>query len=84
MLFCLPALQGLPDSLKQYNALVVTLGQEPVPILGLRVWNYNKNPADTARGVKRCIVLAGAHAVDCGCWLGWAGPRDSMQGHIGW
>ncbi|GAB4816700.1 hypothetical protein N2152v2_003746 [Parachlorella kessleri] len=49
---------GIPDSLKDYNVLVITLGEEPVPVLGLRFWNYNKSPADTTRGLKRCIVLA--------------------------
>ena len=53
------ALQGIPDSLKDYNVLAVTLGEEPVSVLGLRFWNYNKSPADTTRGLKRCIVLAG-------------------------
>lgn len=53
-------LQSLPESLRLYNVVALTLGPEPVPILGLRVWNYNKSAADTARGAKRCIVLAGA------------------------
>ncbi len=52
--------QAVPETLRQYNLLVVTLGEEPVPVLGLRAWNYNKSAADTARGIKRCIVLAGA------------------------
>lgn len=65
-------LQAVPESLEQYNLLSVTLGEEAVPILGLRVWNYNKNPADTARGVKRCVVLAGGYmCVQCRAAFEW-------------
>ena len=49
--------------MRPFNLLALMLGEEPVPILGLRVWNYNKNPADTARGIKRCVVLAGGWVV---------------------
>ncbi|PRW59281.1 hypothetical protein C2E21_2538 [Chlorella sorokiniana] len=33
-------------------------GSSGVAVCGLRVWNYNKSRQDTARGVKRMVVLA--------------------------
>ncbi|KAI3438935.1 hypothetical protein D9Q98_001349 [Chlorella vulgaris] len=47
----------LPEAVSPYNLLLVGL-EAAGPVTGLRVWNYNKSPADTARGVKRMIVLA--------------------------
>ena len=37
--------------------LEVRLGATPVAVAALRVWNYNKSPDDTARGVKAAAVL---------------------------
>jgi hypothetical protein len=53
-----PDRASLPDAARAHNLLVLTLDQ-PAPLSGLRVWNYNKSAADTARGVKRMVVLAG-------------------------
>lgn len=53
----------LPEAVSPYNLLLVGL-EAAGPVTGLRVWNYNKSPADTARGVKRMIVLAGAPGRD--------------------
>lgn len=58
---------ALPDAARPYNALLLRLvppagggsGGGSVAVSGLRIWNYNKSPQDTARGVKRMVVLAG-------------------------
>lgn len=48
----------LPEAARPFNLLTIRLpaGSQ---VAGLRVWNYNKSPQDTARGVKRMLVLAG-------------------------
>lgn len=57
----------LPEALRSSNLLTLSL-EGPMAVSGLRLWNYNKTAADTARGVKRMVVFAGE-----GC-------RDSRQG----
>ncbi|KAL4434260.1 hypothetical protein ABPG75_000701 [Micractinium tetrahymenae] len=49
---------GLPEAAQAFNLLSVRLPAGGAWLSGLRVWNYNKSPADTSRGVKRMLVLA--------------------------
>ena len=48
----------LPEATRPFNLLTIRLpaGSQ---VAGLRLWNYNKSAQDTARGVKRMLVLAG-------------------------
>ena len=50
--------EPLPEAARPFNLLAIRLpaGSQ---VAGLRLWNYNKSPQDTARGVKRMLVLAG-------------------------
>jgi hypothetical protein len=59
---------ALPEAARPFNLLTIRLpaGSQ---VAGLRVWNYNKSPQDTARGVKRMLVLAG------GWWKALLGHR---------
>lgn len=61
---------ALPEAARPYNVLLLRLvppagsngtgsGGGSVAVSGLQIWNYNKSPQDTARGVKRMVVLAG-------------------------
>ena len=50
---------SLPEAAKAFNILSVRMPAGGAWLSGLRVWNYNKSAADTARGVKRMLVLAG-------------------------
>lgn len=50
---------ALPDASRPYNVLVVRLPPGGVHVTALRLHNYNKSAQDTARGVKRMVVLAG-------------------------
>lgn len=50
---------ALPEAARPYNVLMVRLAPGGTHVAGLLLWNYNKNSSDTARGVKRMIVLAG-------------------------
>jgi len=54
----------LPEAARPYNVLSVRL-PAATALAGLRVWNYNKSPQDTARGVKRMLVLAGEAGRRC-------------------
>ncbi|CAB4005620.1 Hypothetical predicted protein [Paramuricea clavata] len=45
----------IPFTLGENHLLTITLKQ-PMEITGLRVWNYNKSPESTYRGVKRIVV----------------------------
>lgn len=75
---------ALPEAVQPYNLLSVRMPAGGAWLSGLRVWNYNKSPQDTARGVKRMLVLAGGFGgseragalAACGCWAGrcMAGP----------
>ena len=40
----------------QDHLLTVDLGQ-PTPLIGLRVWNYNKSIDDTFRGVRNALEM---------------------------
>lgn len=55
---------SLPDAVQAFNVLTVRLPAGGALLSGLRVWNYNKSPADTARGVKRMLVLAGGQRAE--------------------
>jgi hypothetical protein len=60
---------ALPEVLRAFNLLALTL-EAPAAVSALRLWNYNKNAADTARGVKRVVVLAGER---------WRGSREGTR-----
>ncbi|PSC76354.1 N-methyltryptophan oxidase [Micractinium conductrix] len=52
------AAAALPEAARAYNVLRVALPPGGAAVTNLRVWNYNKSATDTARGVKRMLVLA--------------------------
>jgi hypothetical protein len=47
----------IPFTLGENHLVTVTLKQ-PMEMTGLRVWNYNKSPESTYRGV-RCVCEKG-------------------------
>ena len=46
----------IPFTDGQDHLLTVDLGQ-PTPLIGLRVWNYNKSIDDTFRGVRNALEM---------------------------
>ena len=46
----------IPFTDGQDHLLTVDLGQ-PTPLIGLRVWNYNKSIDDTFRGVRNVLEI---------------------------
>ena len=48
----------IPFTDGQDHLLTVDLGQ-PTPLIGLRVWNYNKSIDDTFRGVRNVVEISG-------------------------
>ena len=46
----------IPFTDGQDHLLTVDLGQ-PTPLIGLRVWNYNKSIDDTFRGVRNALEI---------------------------
>ncbi len=53
----------LPEAARDFNLLSVRMPAGGARLSGLQVWNYNKSPADAARGVKRMLVLAGGQGL---------------------
>ena len=47
----------IPFTDGQDHLLTVDLGQ-PTPLIGLRVWNYNKSIDDTFRGVRNVVEIS--------------------------
>lgn len=47
----------IPFTDGQDHLLTVDLGQ-PTPLIGLRVWNYNKSTDDTFRGVRNVVEIS--------------------------
>lgn len=59
---------ALPEAAQPHNVLLLRLARpdaSPLPVWGLLIHNYNKNLHDTARGVKRMLVLAGGLGGRC-------------------
>lgn len=65
------AAAALPEAARAYNVLRVALPPGGAAVTNLRVWNYNKSATDTARGVKRMLVLAGGRRARKGGWCRW-------------